>query len=159
MTERRTPRADGADLNVSVVLPATREQVWALVGDPINDPRWCPRVLDAVQVVGAGPGAGATYRSRHRPVPGPVSTQLVLIEQWQPPARRRTTSTTADGTLSVEYELEAVDGGCRFTERDTFALARTRRPLRAVFLMVKRRRVRQQFDCLRELLTGGPVSP
>lgn len=137
---------------MSVELPGTREQIWAVVGDPLNDPRWCPRVLDAAQVVGAGPGPGATYHSRHRPVPGPASTQVVEIHEWLPPARRRTTSTTADGTLHVEYELVAVDGGCRLTERDTFQLARTRRPLRAVFLAIKRRRVRQQFDRLARLV-------
>lgn len=147
-------RRDGTDIEMSVELPVTCQQVWDLIGDPVSDPLWCPRVLDAVQISGAGPATGARYRSRHRPVPGPVSVQIVEITGWEPPFRRRSTSHTPDGTLTVDYELVGTPHGCRLTERDTFRLAPSRRPLRAVFRAVKRRRVQQQFNRLAELLTA-----
>lgn len=151
--DREIPDLEIPDLEMSVELPGTCDQVWTIVGDPLSDPLWCPRVLDAVQIVGAGPAVGSRYRSRHRPVPGPASTQLVEIVLWEPPARRCSVSVTPDGELTVGYELVPTPHGCRFTERDTFALARSRRPARALFLAVKRRRVRQQFDRLTALLT------
>lgn len=141
-----------SDIEMSVELAATCEQVWAIIGDPVSDPRWCPRVLDAIQISGIEPQPGARYRSRHRPVPGPASTQLVEIVLWEPPRRRISTSVTGDGELNVEYELASTEHGCTLTERDTFALHWTRRPARRVFLAVKRRRIRQQFDRLGELL-------
>jgi uncharacterized protein YndB with AHSA1/START domain len=140
------------DIELSVELAATCSQVWSIIGDPLSDPLWCPRVLDAEQVSGAEPGPGARYRSRHRPVPGPASMQIVEIVVWEPPHRRLTTSLTPDGVLSVEYELRDTEHGCLLTERDTFSLKRSRRPARRVFLAVKRRRIRQQFDQLAGLL-------
>jgi Polyketide cyclase / dehydrase and lipid transport len=140
------------DIEISVELPVSCAAVWAVVGDPLNDPLWCPRVLDAEQIAGNGPGEGARYRSRHRPIPGPASTQLIEITAWEPAAHRRSVSVTPDGELAVEYTLVDTSGGCRFTERDTFRLTAARRPLRPVFLAVKRRRIRQQVDCLAELL-------
>lgn len=145
------------DIEMSVVLAATCQQVWAIVADPCSDPLWCPRVLDAVQTVGSGPGTGARYDSRHRPVPGPAAVQRVEITLWDPPSRRRSTSRTADGLLSVDYELTPVEQGCRFTERDSFHLAGSRRPARRLFVAVKRRRIRQQFDQLSRLLAAGPL--
>ncbi len=143
-----------ADIEMSVELPGTCQQVWDIIGDPLSDPLWCPRVVDAVQVLGVEPAPGARYRSRHRPVPGPASLQIVEITGWQPPVRRRSTSQTSDGLLTVDYELVATPEGCGLTERDTFDLAPSRRPLRAVFRAVKRRRVRQQFDRLVELVAA-----
>lgn len=140
------------DIEMSVELTATCSQVWSIIGDPLSDPLWCPRVLDALQTAQSEPGPGARYRSRHRPVPGPASTQLVEIVLWEPPHRRVSTSVTGDGELRVEYELAQTDHGCTLTERDTFALHWTRRPARRVFLAVKRRRIRQQFDRLGELV-------
>lgn len=147
------------DIELSVELTATCAQVWSIIGDPLSDPLWCPRVLDAQQVSGTGPGPGARYRSRHRPVPGPASMQIVEIKVWEPPHRRRSTSLTPDGLLSVDYELRATEHGCRFTERDTFTLNRSRRPARRVFLAVKRQRIRQQFDRLADLLAQQAARP
>jgi hypothetical protein len=121
-------------------------------GDPMADPLWCPRVLDAEQIAGSGPAEGARYRSRHRPIPGPASMQLIEITAWSPPAHRRSVSVTRDGELTVEYTLVEAPGGCLLTERDTFRLAADRRPLRPVFLAVKRRRIGQQFSRLTKLL-------
>jgi hypothetical protein len=145
-----------ADIEMSVELPVSCAAVWAIIGDPLADPRWCPRVVDAEQVVGSGPAEGARYRSRHRPIPGPASMQLIEITAWRPPAYRRSISVTPDGELVVEYALVGVDGGCRLTERDTFRLTAGRRPLRPLFLAVKRRRIGQQFSRLAELL-GSPL--
>lgn len=142
----------GYDIEMSVELAATCSQVWSIIGDPLSDPLWCPRVLDAVQTAGSEPGAGARYRSRHRPVPGPASTQIVEIVLWEPPHRRSSRSVTSDGELSVDYELQPTNHGCTVTERDTFALHWSRRPARRVFLAVKRRRIRQQFERLGVLL-------
>ena len=143
------------DIEMSVDLPVSRAVVWAVIGDPLADPLWCPRVLDAEQIAGSGPAEGARYRSRHRPVPGPASTQLLEIMTWEPPSYRRIVSVTPDGELTVDYALVDADGGCRLTERDTFRLAASRRPLRPVFLAVKRRRIGQQFDRLAELLVSA----
>ena len=151
-----------ADIELSVDLPVSCAAVWAVIGDPLNDPLWCPRVLDAERVVGSGhivgsgPAEGARYRSRHRPIPGPSSMQLIEITAWEPPVRRRSVSVTPDGELAVEYTLVDTDEGCRLTERDTFRLAAGRRPLRPVFLAVKRRRIGQQFSRLAQLL-GSPA--
>lgn len=146
------------DLEMSVELDATCADVWSIIGDPLSDPRWCPRVLDAVQTSGSGPELGSRYRSRHRPIPGPASTQIVEIVRWDPPHHRLSSSETADGELIVEYELQPTDRGCTLTERDAFALHWSRRPARRVFLAVKRRRIRQQFDRLGELLGQRPGS-
>src|SRR6516225_140111 len=45
------------------------DEVFALVADARNDPKWCPKVISAVQLVGNGPGRGARYEVVHRPLP------------------------------------------------------------------------------------------
>lgn len=80
------------------------------------------------------------------PVPGPATTQHLEIVEWEPLSHRRSVSLTPNGSLTVDYDLAYVATGCRLIERDTFALARSRRPALAVFRAVKRRRIKQQFQ-------------
>jgi hypothetical protein len=44
-------------------------EVFELIPDPRNDPRWCPKVDSVEQVHGAGPGPGSRCVTIHRSVP------------------------------------------------------------------------------------------
>jgi uncharacterized protein YndB with AHSA1/START domain len=52
-----------------VVVSRPREDVFAFMSDPRNDPRWCAKVLSVTQVHGDGPGPGSRHEVWHRPVP------------------------------------------------------------------------------------------
>jgi uncharacterized protein YndB with AHSA1/START domain len=104
------------------------DEVFALVAEPANDPRWCAKVRSVEQVLGAGPGPGARYLVVHAPVPlrppRPMDHRCV---GWEPP--HRITWREDDGTdvIEVTYELEPTDGGgVQLTQRDEATLGAPR---------------------------------
>jgi uncharacterized protein YndB with AHSA1/START domain len=94
-------------------------EVFALVAEPANDPRWCAKVRSVEQVLGAGPGPGARYLVVHVPVPlRPPRRMDHRCVGWEPP--HRITWREDDGTdvIEVEYRLTPDDGGTLFEQRD-----------------------------------------
>ena len=105
-----------AEREVEIARPA--EEVFAFVSDPLNDPRWCPKVKSCEQLEGDGPAVGARYRARHQPTRlKPAADIEVEILELDPPRRVRLREEDDDGVFDVTYLLEPAGQGTRFVQR------------------------------------------
>ena len=131
----------------SIEIAATPEAVWALVSDPANDPRWCPKVK-LVE-----PAGDRRWRVLHRPVPMRPPTAMTL-ELGELEAPRRLTLREEDdvSVFDVEYRLEPAGEGTRFTQVSEFEWKRLPRVLHGTFARGVRRDVRGQLKALKRLL-------
>ena len=92
-------RVSGRPLRVARGIRIARppEDVFALVAEPANDPRWCAKVRSVEQVLGAGPGPGrGTSSCTGRPA-APERRMDHRCVGWDPPHRiagARTTGPT-----------------------------------------------------------------
>lgn len=86
------------------------EEVFAFIADPINDPRWCPPVLQAEQIEGNGPDVGARYRQVVKPGPK-KTTNTVAITEYRP--NQKMTWKGSNGMMNFAgcYEVESLNGG------------------------------------------------
>ncbi|WP_461162997.1 SRPBCC family protein [Arthrobacter sp. R4-81] len=93
-------------------------QVFAFVSDIRNDPQWHTDILDAeYDATGpAGPGAGATFRTRFKPFMG-ESEGTGTVTVYEPP--RQVVLTSQMGNMKPVLTLTVVpeDGGSRITRR------------------------------------------
>jgi uncharacterized protein YndB with AHSA1/START domain len=127
--------------------------VFAVVGDPLNDPRWCRRALECEQVSGSGPQVGATYRVLHRPVrlrpPMPLEMRITAFD---PPHRLALREEDEDGVIEVVYELRPEDGGTRLTQRDRAELTGLPRVFHPLARLNIGRHLGEQLADLKRLL-------
>jgi uncharacterized protein YndB with AHSA1/START domain len=101
-----------------VVIARPPEEVFAFVADPLNDPRWCPKVKSCEQVEGDGPAVGARYLARHQPTRLKPAAEIRLeITQLEAPRRVRLREEDDDGIFDVTYLLEREGQSTRFTQR------------------------------------------
>jgi hypothetical protein len=107
------------DVHASIEIDADPQAVYEVVTDVVNLPRWAAETVSCRWLGAGGPVVGARFRgvNRHGPLrwwttstvtearPGACFAWKVTALRW-PIAEWR-------------YEIEAVDGGCRVTERTT----------------------------------------
>jgi uncharacterized protein YndB with AHSA1/START domain len=111
----------------SVVIDCHIEDVFEYVGDPLNDPAWCAKVVQVAQVEGDGPGPGARYEVVHRPVPlRPARRMAYACVAWDPPHRIAWREEDGADVVDVTYELESVWTSTRLTQRDEAQLGAPR---------------------------------
>jgi Polyketide cyclase / dehydrase and lipid transport len=103
----------------AIVVDRHIEDVFAYVADPLNDPRWCAKVLAVEQLDGDGPGPGARYEVLHRPsrLRPPRRMHYSCVE-WEPPVRLGWLEEDGADVIRVTYELEEVWTATRLTQRD-----------------------------------------
>jgi uncharacterized protein YndB with AHSA1/START domain len=127
------------------------EAVFGFVGDPRNDPRWCPRVVWCEQREGSGPGPGARYEAFHRPSfqrPHPRWIEIVTFER---PHRIVTTQRDAIADFTITYLLQSETRGTRLTQIDEIDW-KLARPIQPIAIRIVRRHIGEQFATLKRLL-------
>lgn len=135
----------------SIEIDRPVEQVYELVADPANDPRWCRWVVRSELLSGTPAQPGARYRQVQRP--GPVGRRIELeLLRTDAPKHVRLRWHTSAATFDVTYDLEEIAGSTRMTHatrvtvrgvgRLTLPLVRTAAP----------RSMAQQLADLRDLL-------
>jgi uncharacterized protein YndB with AHSA1/START domain len=131
----------------SIEIRRPPEVVWAVVSDPRNDPRWCPKVK-SVQAAGA-----QRWDVQHRPVPLRPST-LIRVEHLVREEPYLLTMREEDDAsiFDVEYRLEASSDGTRFTQISAFQWKTLPRVLHRTFERGVRRDVKRQLRELKRLL-------
>jgi hypothetical protein len=135
-----------------VVIDCHRDDVFSYVADPLNDPAWCAKVLSVEQVVGEGPGPGASYQVLHRPIPlRPARRMSYTCVEWDPPERIAWREDDGVDVIHVTYELEPVWTSTRLTQRDQARLGAPRM-LHPLFRIGLGRDVGRQLDALKQLL-------
>src|SRR3954468_9261470 len=146
---------DAVRIAAEIVVDCHIDEVFDFVVDPLNDRRWCEKVLHVEQVAGDAPGPGAEYAVLHRPVPlrPPRRMRLALID-WDPPRRIAWREDDGHDVIDVVYELAEVWTATRFTQRDSAVLGAPRL-LRPVVKAGIRRDMRRQLRALKRLLERG----
>jgi uncharacterized protein YndB with AHSA1/START domain len=135
-----------------VVIDRHIEEVFDFVADPLNDPRWCAKVLRVDQVEGDGPGPGARYDVLHRPIPFRPPRRLVhTCVAWEPPKRIVWHEDDGTDVVDVTYELESVWTATRLTQRDVVRLGAPR-PLHPLLRAGIGRDVTRQLHALKRIL-------
>jgi uncharacterized protein YndB with AHSA1/START domain len=131
------------------------EDVFALVSDARQDPRWCPKVRSVEQVAGDGPGPDARYRVVHKPVPGKPEREMDMrCTGWSPPHRIEWLEDDGTDVFRVTYELDDLgDRGTRLTQRSDAQIGAPRL-LHPVFRAGIGRDINRQLKELRRLLEG-----
>lgn len=143
-------------LERSVTIPRPREEVFAHVRDPDNDPGWCPSVLESRQVIGDGPHVGAEYQQRHSPGPGSPSDLHVQVLAVDEPRSQTVRATDDLGYFDVTYHLEELpDGSTRLTQVDEIHFAGVKKLLLPVIWLAVNAGVKKQFAELRDQLSRG----
>jgi uncharacterized protein YndB with AHSA1/START domain len=133
----------------SVEIGRPPETVWAVVSDPISDPRWCSKVKSV------RPDGEARWSVMHKPVPLRPAKELIVERLGADPPRRLTMREEDDvSVFQVEYRLEPAHGGTRFTQVSEFEWKRLPRLLRGTFARGVRRDVRRQLRALKRLVEG-----
>ncbi len=131
----------------SIEIRRPPEEVWALVADPMNDPHWC-RKVQSVEAAGAG-----RWKVVHKPVPlRPRTVMAVEHLNVDAPSRLALREEDEASTFDVEYRLDAVPGGTRFTQVSDFTWKRLPRLLHKTFARGVRRDVRGQLEKLKATL-------
>jgi Polyketide cyclase / dehydrase and lipid transport len=111
----------------AVVIDWHIEDVFDYVADPLNDPRWCAKVLDVRQTQGDGPGPGSVYDVLHRPIPRrPARRMTYACVGWEPPHRIAWHGDDGTDVIDVSYVLEPVWTSTRLTQRDDAVLGAPR---------------------------------
>ena len=133
----------------SIEIARPPETVWELVADPGNDPRWC-RKVQSVRSEGEG-----RWRVMHKPVPlRPPMEMSVERLAADPPSRMKLRQEDRASVFEVEYRLEPIAAGTRFTQVSEFEWKRLPRLLHGTFARGVRRDVRGQLRALKRLLEG-----
>jgi uncharacterized protein YndB with AHSA1/START domain len=121
--------------------------VWAIVADRANDPRWC-RKVKAVERAGA-----AQWNVWHKPVPlRPAALLKVEHIRAEAPSYLAMREEDDASTFTVEYRLEPTPAGTSFTQISEFGWKKLPRALRAIFAYGVRRDVNAQLRELKRLL-------
>jgi uncharacterized protein YndB with AHSA1/START domain len=142
-----TRRAIGNRIEESIEIACPPDVVWAFLADPLNDPRWCPKVK-AVEPVGH-----RRWRVVHKPVPFRPPMELKLEHtELRPPERLTLREEDEVSVFDVEYLVEPSGDGTRFTQISVFAWKRLPRVLHGTFARGARRDVRAQLQALKRLL-------
>ena len=121
-----------------------------MVVDPLNDPRWCPKVK-RVEASGAN-----QWTVTHKPVPLRPAMEMVVEQvEAEPPQRLRLREEDEASTFDVEYRLQPTDSGTLFTQLSEFEWKRLPRLLHGTFERGVRRDIRNQLRALKQLLEGS----
>lgn len=92
----------------------TPAEVWSFLMDPLNDPLWQQNVVANEQRSAGPPGLGTTYRKTVR-LYGFHTTLEFEISEFRPPSHCSVVITGGRVGGGGSYNLEAIDGGTRFT--------------------------------------------
>lgn len=134
----------------SVEITRPPQEVWDFVADPMNDVRWCRKVKT---VTPAGQGR---WIVKHKPVPLRPAVDLTMEQlELDPPSRLVMREEDGTSVFNVEYRLEAIPTGTRFTQVSEFDWKRLPRLLIRTFERGVRRDIRGQLRDLKGVLEAS----
>ena len=145
----RTPELTFTPVRVeeSIVIARPRDRVWAFVADPLNDPRWCPKVKTVE------PAGERRWRAVHKPVPLRPPMELTVTHTGsEPPTRLQIREEDDASTFDVEYRLEDLSDGTRLTQVSDFEWKKLPRILHGTFRRGVQRDLRAQLARLKRVL-------
>ena len=99
------------DVAASVDLPASPDEVWAVVMDPYQLERWVTIHRHLISADDGPPRVGFKMRQQYSIRGAPVPVSWVLEDVDPPHAARWTGRGPARAKALIEYRLEPIDGG------------------------------------------------
>lgn len=131
----------------STELAVPIERVWEFVVDPVNDPRWCPKVV-AVEPAGVG-----RWTVLHKPMPLRPAVELAFEHlEAQPPQRLTMREEDEASVVFVEYRLAPTASGTHLTQTSEVEWKRFPGFLHGALHLGVRHDVRKQLSRLRRVL-------
>jgi hypothetical protein len=122
-------------------------EVWDVVADRANDPKWC-RKVKAVECVGDG-----QWSVWHKPIPlRPVTSLKTRHIRAQAPTYLALREEDDASVFIVEYRLDRTPAGTSFTQISEFDWKKLPSALQSIFAYGVRRDVRRQLRDLKRLL-------
>jgi hypothetical protein len=121
-----------------------------VVVDPLNDPRWCPKVKQV------DPTGERRWRVLHKPVPLRPAAELTVEQvEVDPPRRLRLREEDDASVFDVEYRLEPAGEGTRFTQVSEIEWKKLPRFLHGTFKRGVQRDLQRQLRELKDLVEAG----
>ena len=147
---RVSRRVPSVVVEESVEIARSPEAVWELVVYPRNDSRWCSKVKSVEQ------SGDRRWKVIHKPAPfrPPVKLSLEQLE-LEMPSRLTMREEDEASVFNVEYRLEPIPTGTRFTQVSEFEWKKLPRVLHKTFGHGVRRDVRRQLQALKDLLESA----
>ncbi len=128
-------------------------EVFRFIGDPNNDPTWCPNVHESTQQRGDGPDVGAVYEQIHEPGPAKPTRLTVELLEINAPTYLRLRSTDELAWFDVSYHLEELpDDATRLTQTDHAHFQGFAKLLQPVMWVAINGGIKRQFRQLKTLL-------
>ena len=113
---RNSGRYPSVKITRRIVIDRPREDVFAFVADPRNDPKWCPKVV-STELATEDTASGARYAVVHKPIPGrPTREMTMTCRSIEPPSRIEWHEDDGHDTVDVTYTLEDQGGSTGFTQ-------------------------------------------
>jgi carbon monoxide dehydrogenase subunit G len=136
----------------SIEIARSPDEVWGFVANPMNDPRWCPKVKSVEQ------SRPQQWTVVHKPMPLRPPAEL-SVEQIQvdPPSRLTMREENDASIFEVEYRLEPTSTGTRFTQVSNWRWKTMPRVLQKALAPGVRRDVRGQLRELKDVLEADQL--
>ncbi|MDX1619971.1 MAG: SRPBCC family protein [Nitriliruptorales bacterium] len=133
-------------------------EVFEVIRNPNNDPRWCPTVHHSTQVKGDGPTVGAVYEQVHKPGPAKPTELTVELLEIEAPHHLRLRSVDDLAWFDVHYHLEELPGErTRLTQVDETHFQGFAKLLQPIMWLAINSGIKKQFRELKQLLETGDV--
>jgi uncharacterized protein YndB with AHSA1/START domain len=145
-----------ASIETSIVINRPIGEVFALVSDAENSPRWASQSVTYRKTATGPLGVGTTYRIVNSVMGWPVESNIVVTE-YEPNQRYTIASTGGPFRFVARHIFEAVEGGTRIhltSQAEVSGLFRLVAPL---VISLTRRQVRANYRNLKRLMEAADV--
>lgn len=139
-------------VRVRIRLPVSREEAFAYVSEPRNDPEWVDTTPNVVQTDGDGPAVGAAYE--YEQTVGRNVTGAIVITDLAAPSYMAFRVEDSLRIYRVEYRVQETGDGCVLEQSSYpwFKSPKLRRKTWIIRFMI-RKQLRKQMRALRERLS------
>ena len=135
------------------------EEVWAILGDPENAPKWSLQTV-AEELTSPRPiGVGTTRRAVVKAPRGGTMENHAVCTEYEPPRRIAWQTTSAAVPFHVVVDLSPMDSGTRIKSEWTLQLTGPMRLAAPLVGAIFRRYIQRDVANLKALLESGRIRP
>jgi uncharacterized protein YndB with AHSA1/START domain len=136
-------------------MPRPPEDLFDLLADVTNEPRWQPDVIDVKKVTDGPVGEGTVFDGRYKG----FGTMRIQLTEYQRPRRIRFAATGPRAEMDVIFEFAPSGDGSEMKAEMRIDLRGAARVLTPVFGPMLRREVRKRPAQMMGAFEGEPARP
>ncbi len=140
-----------ASIETSILINRPVGEVFALVSEAENSPRWASQSVAYRKTSTGPPGVGATYRIVNRVFGRPVESHIVITE-YEPNRKYTIESTSGPFRFIARHIFEAVEGGTRIHLTSQAQVGGLFRLVAPLVINLTRRQVTSNYRNLKHLM-------